>query len=159
MCPYVALFLINKLKVINFCYLAFVECAAGKYKQNVSNDLQCLSCPANSWSIGRANKYCSCVSGYYRTDPYDLSSPCIQYPSEPKNLTVFYLDQTSIKLRWDAVDGYPTDKVQYKVECYKCDTKNNLNFGNAQSFGCLEKLTCESYVKYLPKKEQIFKNK
>jgi hypothetical protein len=157
-----------------------------------------MQCPINSWSPQKASKYCPCLSGYFRVNRSDFDSPCIEYPSEPKNLTVYHLDQATIKLRWDAIDNYAANKVQYKLQCYKCkenfysssnvDTAlssiepsiSNAKFYNSNRLRnrmttypminsthrrnkvnsvCAEKSPCENYVRFSPKKDQIFKNK
>ncbi len=76
---------------------------------------------------------------------------------------MFYLDQAKIKLRWDKVNNYSPNKVQYKIECYRCTDYNplqrfiNVNSLNRNSM-CSEKTLCPSYIKYSPSKEEIFEN-
>lgn len=104
-------------------------------------------------------------------------------------MTVYYLDQTTIKLRWNAIENYEKTSVQYVLQCYKCVIENNtaaisststittsLNqlhkkgrglTGNTsgsstirrENLACHEKVACESYVEMSPKKDEIFDNK
>ena len=152
---------------------ACLECAEGEYKYNASNQLECLKCPANSWSFNVASRTCPCLSGFFRLNAADHSQPCVRYPPEPKNLTVYYLDQTSMRLRWDPVDGFLPSQVKYKLACFKCK-ENYFLTGEASrpnpnatiistvlrsNSMCMDKVPCENYVRFSSKQDEIFKNK
>lgn len=139
-----------------------IECPQGTYKNESSNQVLCQTCPPNSWSIGKASKSCVCLNGFYRMNTSDLDTECVEYPPEPKNLTVYYLDQATIKLRWESIKNYAAEKVQYKIQCYKCQEKtynfhkSYINISNTNS--CFRKSQCENYIKYKPEKNEIFSN-
>ena len=151
--------------IINICNSQILACPQGKYKAAASNLPDCQQCPANSWSSSSASVKCACKEGYYRLDAVDYDTPCIPYPPEPKNLTVYYLDQTSIKLRWDPINNYEKNMVQYKLECYKCveNSRHERGFISTEIIRrnsmCSEKILCENYVQIVPKKDEIFENK
>lgn len=95
------------------------------------------------------------------------------YPPEPKNLTVYYLDQTSIKLRWNQIDNYDKSVVQYKLECFKCidpnistqttpkssTTSSSSSSSTSRTNGCYERQSCESYIEMTPHSDNLFDNK
>ena len=142
----------------------FLACPQGKYKLEASNEQECKYCPINSWTESIGETRCECKDGYYRLDVTEYDAPCIPYPPEPKNLTVYYLDQTSIKLRWDPISNYEQSMVQYKLECFKCvEHANKKEFISTEIIRrnslCSERVLCENYVQIVPKKEEIFENK
>jgi hypothetical protein len=82
---------------------------------------------------------------HYRLDPTDPAQPCLPYPAEPKNLTLYYLDQASVRLRWNLIDpasSYDIAQIRYKLDCYKCAS----NATNRQQKKCIERQPCESYI-------------
>lgn len=96
----------------------------------------------------------------------------IAYPPEPQNLTVYYLDQTIIKLRWNQIDTYDKSQLDYKLKCYKCidnegdiqSKRNSTEFVvssqlKSHNSACLKKILCENYVQITPKKDEIKDNK
>ncbi len=143
------------------------ECPQGRYKSEASNRNECSKCPRNSWSVDKASISCVCLNGFYRTNASDLASPCLEYPREPKNLTVYHVDQASLKLGWDPIQGYKPSKVQYKVDCHKC-RDGRLGFYTIQqqqqqqqqqrNSMCIQRSPCESYIKFTPMRNQIFSN-
>ena len=87
-------------------------------------------------------------------------------PTEPKNLTVFYMDQSSIKLRWNSIGTYEANSVRYVIECMKCVEASalgshraaNKKYSILRSTNCARKVKCEDYVQFTPPKDQIFDN-
>ena len=137
-----------------------LACPQGKYKSEMSNKGECTLCPEFSYSISAASLSCKCLDGYYRLDVNDLTSPCLPYPPEPKNLTVYYLDQTTIKLRWNALTNYDPTLIKYKLECFKCIGGNSNAQNDTKSKSvCTEKTQCEPYIQITPDKSEIFDNK
>ena len=74
-------------------------------------------------------------------------------PTEPKNLTVYHLDQESIKLKWNSIGNYSLNTIQYIISCFKC-----INNSESRNSICVNKVTCENYTKYIPDRNRIFKN-
>lgn len=81
------------------------------------------------------------------------------------------MDQTSIKLRWNAIDNYEKSTVQYKLECFKCssDVRNGRvdstsspysksSVATRTSTTCHERVACESYVEMSPRRDELFDN-
>ncbi|CAF0783960.1 unnamed protein product [Brachionus calyciflorus] len=141
-----------------------IACPQGKYKSDYSNNNDCSTCPDYSYSKSISSKQCECIDGYFRTNPNNISSQCLPYPPEPKNLTVYYIDQTSIKLRWNSIENYDKKLVQYKLECSKCiqNPLETLLVNPSKNpntiFSCNDKIPCESYINFNPKKDDIFNN-
>lgn len=79
-------------------------------------------------------------------------------PTEPKNLTVYYVDQATIRLRWNAIDNYEQNTIQYIVNCYKCDKNNSSSSNTLPNSVCSNKVACENFVKYIPDKNLLFNN-
>ena len=151
-------------KILNYFAFVIQECPQGKFKADASNEQECQQCPANSWSDSTASTRCECKEGFYRLNANEYSTSCVPYPPEPKNLTVYYLDQTSIKLRWDPVNNYEKNAIQYNLECFKCVESNaRRDFISTdlirRNSMCSDKVPCENYVQIVPKKEEIFENK
>jgi hypothetical protein len=85
-------------------------------------------------------------------------------------LTVYYLDQSQIKLSWDTAKplatktkpSVQTQPLDYKLDCYKCITpnywikkmKSSSSMRSKRNAICSDKIRCESYVKIEPNKEQ-----
>lgn len=119
----------------------------------MSNRVECSQCPENSYSLSStASTGCKCLDGFYRVNPSDLTTPCLAYPKEPQNLTLYYLDQTTIKLRWNRVENYDSSQLKYKVDCFKCRAANvSTSSGSGRklsptSSSCHDKTPCESYI-------------
>ena len=86
-------------------------------------------------------------------------------PTEPKNLTVYYLDQATIKLRWDPIENYDMSTIAYKLECYKCiERSSEMTDGQGakarRNAGmCTERARCEKHVQISPNRNEITTNK
>ncbi len=59
-------------------FILNIECPSGKYKADTSNQLECLSCPLNSWSHTNGSHFCSCLDGHFRINSTDFSTDCIR---------------------------------------------------------------------------------
>lgn len=70
---------------------------------------------------------------------------------------MYYLDETSVKLRWNLIDNYDKSTVEYKLDCFKCvdgkekkpnskTTTTSMSTTSHQSTACHERQACESYV-------------
>ncbi|XP_046673447.1 ephrin type-B receptor 1-B isoform X1 [Homalodisca vitripennis] len=95
-------------------------CPPGKYK-HATGDEHCQPCPAHSKASDYGLAECRCNSGYYRS-PKDLKSmACTQPPSAPQNLTVNFVDQSTVILSWNPPSflGGRSDTV-FRVECDAC---------------------------------------
>ncbi len=77
-------------------------------------------------------------------------------PTEPKNLTVFHLDQATIKLRWNSIGNYQANTVKYVVDCKKCSDFGKKQF--SRQANCVVREPCDNYIQYLPNKNEIFDN-
>ncbi|XP_054266068.1 ephrin type-B receptor 1-B-like isoform X2 [Macrosteles quadrilineatus] len=95
-------------------------CPPGKYKHK-TGDEHCQPCPAHSKASDYGLAECRCNSGYYRSPKDPKSSPCTQPPSAPQNLTVNFVDQSTVILSWTSPSflGGRSDTV-YRVECDAC---------------------------------------
>ncbi|XP_023013545.1 ephrin type-B receptor 2 isoform X3 [Leptinotarsa decemlineata] len=95
-------------------------CQQETYKAE-TGDGPCLPCPDFSQGPDYGLKECQCISGYFRavTDPKNMS--CTQPPSAPQNLTVSFVDQSTVILSWLPPEklGGRTDTA-YKIKCDAC---------------------------------------
>ena len=55
-----------------------IPCPIGKYKPEISNQQECLTCPDNSWSSNLASNSCTCLDGYYRINTQNTNTSCIR---------------------------------------------------------------------------------
>ena len=78
----------------------------------------------------------------------------IEIPTEPKNLTVYHLDQESIELRWNSIGNYSLNTIQYIISCFKCS--DNRDSHNSM---CTNKVACDNYTKFIPDRNEIFDNR
>ncbi|XP_075223132.1 eph receptor tyrosine kinase [Lycorma delicatula] len=95
-------------------------CPPGKYKPAVGDE-HCQPCPAHSKAPDHGFSECRCNSGFYRAIKDPKSMPCTQPPSAPLNLTVDFVDQSTVILSWNtpAFLGGRTDTA-YRIECDVC---------------------------------------
>ncbi|XP_056640262.1 ephrin type-B receptor 1-B isoform X5 [Diorhabda sublineata] len=95
-------------------------CQQETYKAE-TGDGPCLPCPPFSQGPDYALTECRCISGYFRapTDPKNMS--CTQPPSAPQNLTVSFVDQSTVILSWLPPEnlGGRLDTV-YRIKCDAC---------------------------------------
>ncbi|XP_022239231.1 ephrin type-B receptor 1-B-like [Limulus polyphemus] len=100
-------------------------CPLGTYKTSVG-DGRCVTCPLHSAALYKGSIECTCNDGYYRatTDAKDV--PCSQPPSVPQNLSVNFVDQSTVILGWQPprTSGGRTDTT-YKVVCESCGNAVN----------------------------------
>ncbi|XP_063925314.1 ephrin type-B receptor 1-B isoform X3 [Zophobas morio] len=95
-------------------------CGPGTYKSEVG-DGPCMSCPEHSMGNDYGLSECRCNSGYYRapTDPKNMS--CTQPPSAPQNLTVNFVDQSTVALSWTPPENLGgRNDVVYRIKCDAC---------------------------------------
>ncbi|KAE9530794.1 hypothetical protein AGLY_011256 [Aphis glycines] len=97
-----------------------IICPPGKYKYGVGDD-KCQPCPAHSKAPDQGMSECRCNTGYYRSPKDPKSVPCTQPPSAPQNLTVNFVDQSTVTLSWNPPNflGGRSDIV-YRVTCDMC---------------------------------------
>lgn len=102
------------------------ECSPGRFKATISDD-SCSLCPDHSKSNEYAVSECTCDFGYYRAERDPKSMPCTQWPSAPENLTVSFVDQSTVILSWRPPNrlGGRLD-VAYKVRCDACSASVQL---------------------------------
>ncbi|KAK9875970.1 hypothetical protein WA026_011071 [Henosepilachna vigintioctopunctata] len=95
-------------------------CTPGTYKAEVG-DGQCLMCPKHSQGPDFGLTECRCNNGFYRapTDPKNMS--CTQPPSAPQNLSVSFVDQSTVILTWSSPEnqGGRYD-IRYRIKCDAC---------------------------------------
>ncbi|GJQ73117.1 hypothetical protein Trydic_g14808, partial [Trypoxylus dichotomus] len=95
-------------------------CPSGKFKSDVGDDL-CQPCPEHSKAPSSGFSECICDTDYYRApnDPKNMS--CTQPPSAPQNLSLNFVDQSTVMLSWTPPDrlGGRIDTV-YRVKCDAC---------------------------------------
>ncbi|XP_014233139.1 ephrin type-B receptor 1-B isoform X2 [Trichogramma pretiosum] len=98
------------------------ECPIGKFKYEPGDHI-CESCPAHSKAPDYAFTECRCDTGYYRASKDPKNMPCTQPPSAPQNLTVNFVDQSTVILSWNAphILGGRLDTT-YRVECDVCNS-------------------------------------
>ncbi|XP_034180114.1 eph receptor tyrosine kinase isoform X1 [Osmia lignaria lignaria] len=97
-------------------------CPIMKFKHEAGSH-SCEPCPAYSKSSDYGFTECRCDVGYYRADKDPKKMPCTQPPSAPQNLTVNFVDQSTVILSWNAPHmlGGRTDTT-YRVVCDACST-------------------------------------
>ncbi|XP_015114870.1 ephrin type-A receptor 4 isoform X8 [Diachasma alloeum] len=99
-----------------------IECPIGKYKHEAGSET-CEKCPAHSTATDYGFVECRCDVGYFRASKDPKSMPCTQPPSAPQNLTVNFVDQSTVILSWNAphILGGRSDTT-YRVVCDACST-------------------------------------
>ncbi|XP_071528674.1 ephrin type-A receptor 4-A isoform X4 [Panulirus ornatus] len=95
-------------------------CQPGKYKDSVGA-ADCRACPDHSAAPHAGASECRCDTGYYRAPKDPRSMPCTRPPSKPQNITVNFVDQSTVILAWQPPvnDGGRTDTL-YRVICDAC---------------------------------------
>ncbi|KAL0277038.1 UNVERIFIED_CONTAM: hypothetical protein PYX00_004461 [Menopon gallinae] len=95
-------------------------CPPGMYKHSTGDD-KCQSCPEHSKAPDYGLSECRCNNGYYRAAKDPKNMPCTQPPSAPQNLSLNFVDQSSVILSWSppAEQGGRNDTV-YRVLCEGC---------------------------------------
>ncbi|KAK7789842.1 hypothetical protein R5R35_011236 [Gryllus longicercus] len=92
-------------------------CPAGTFKHN-TGDERCQPCPNHSKALESGFAECRCNAQYYRAPKDPKNMPCTQPPSAPRNLTVNFVDQSTVMLSWQPPHflGGRNDTV-YRVKC------------------------------------------
>nr|XP_018902671.1 PREDICTED: ephrin type-B receptor 1-B isoform X4 [Bemisia tabaci] len=95
-------------------------CPTGKFK-HATGDNRCQPCPANSKAPDYGFAECKCNSGYYRAAKDPKSMACTQPPSAPQNLTINFVDQSTVILSWSppSFQGGRSD-TEYSIVCDAC---------------------------------------
>nr|CAD7258156.1 unnamed protein product [Timema shepardi] len=95
-------------------------CLPGKYKHLVGDE-HCQPCPDHSKAPDYGFSECRCNTGYYRASKDPKNMPCTQPPSAPQNLTVNFVDQSTVILSWSppSFQGGRADTL-YTVDCDSC---------------------------------------
>ncbi|XP_044591136.1 ephrin type-B receptor 1-B isoform X6 [Cotesia glomerata] len=98
------------------------ECPIGKFKHEAGSHT-CEKCPAHSTAPDYGFVECRCDVGYFRAPKDPRKMPCTQPPSAPQNLTVNFVDQSTVILSWNAPyqQGGRLDTT-YRVVCDACST-------------------------------------
>ncbi|XP_048511439.1 ephrin type-A receptor 4 isoform X14 [Athalia rosae] len=96
------------------------ECPIGKFKFEAGAQT-CEPCPAHSKAPDYGFTECRCDATYYRAGKDPKNMPCTQPPSAPQNLTVNFVDQSTVILSWNSphVQGGRSDTT-YRVVCDSC---------------------------------------
>lgn len=95
-------------------------CPPGRYNVGDAGG-RCMSCPEHSTSPYSGSSECRCNTGFYRADIDLRSSPCTKPPSAPQNLTLNFIDQSTIMLSWIKsrfLGG--RDDIVYRLTCDSC---------------------------------------
>ncbi|XP_029176313.1 ephrin type-A receptor 4 isoform X3 [Nylanderia fulva] len=97
-------------------------CPIGKFKHEAGSHT-CEPCPEHSKASDYGFTECRCDPSYYRAEKDPKNMPCTQPPSAPQNLTVNFVDQSTVILSWNAphMQGGRSDTT-YKVVCDACST-------------------------------------
>ncbi|KAI4496664.1 hypothetical protein M0804_000474 [Polistes exclamans] len=97
-----------------------IQCPIGRFKHEAGPH-SCEECPNHSKSTEYAITECRCDTDYYRAVDDPKIMPCTQPPSAPQNLTVNFVDQSTVILSWNAPHklGGRTDTT-YRVVCDAC---------------------------------------
>lgn len=95
-------------------------CPIGKYKADIGDEL-CQMCPAHSKATDYGLTECLCVSGYFRAPKDPRNMPCTQPPSGPQNLSISFVDQSTVMLSWIHPEnmGGRSD-ISYRIKCDAC---------------------------------------
>ncbi|XP_066998191.1 ephrin type-A receptor 5 isoform X2 [Anabrus simplex] len=95
-------------------------CPPGKFK-HATGDERCQPCPNHSKAPEYGMAECRCNAQYYRAAKDPKTMACTQPPSAPKNLTVNFVDQSTVMLSWQPphFQGGREDTV-YRVVCDSC---------------------------------------
>ncbi|XP_058808971.1 ephrin type-B receptor 1-B isoform X2 [Phymastichus coffea] len=98
------------------------ECPIGKFKHEPGSQA-CEICPAHSKASDYGFSECRCDSDYYRAPQDSKSMACTQPPTAPQNLTVNFVDQSTVILSWNPpykLGG--RNDTNYRVLCDACST-------------------------------------
>ncbi|XP_021955227.1 ephrin type-B receptor 2 isoform X1 [Folsomia candida] len=95
-------------------------CPPGRYKPE-NGDGRCGPCPEHSTAPYTGSGECRCNTGYFRAETDPRSTPCTKPPSAPQNLTLNFVDQSTVMLSWSSPKflGGRIDTV-YRVACDSC---------------------------------------
>lgn len=95
-------------------------CPPAKFKHHAGEE-RCQLCPEFSTAPYAGSVECRCDEGYYRGLKDPKSAPCTQAPTAPTNLTVTFVDQSTVMLSWHAPQylGGRTDTM-YHIVCDAC---------------------------------------
>ncbi|XP_043470150.1 ephrin type-A receptor 4-A isoform X4 [Leptopilina heterotoma] len=110
------------------------QCPIGRFKHEPGSN-QCEPCPAHSKAPDYGFTECRCDSGYYRAPDDPKKMPCTQPPSAPQNLTVNFVDQSTVILSWNSPHllGGRLDTT-YRVVCDSCSSGVKYIPTNTETF-------------------------
>ncbi|XP_067128268.1 ephrin type-B receptor 2-like isoform X2 [Centruroides vittatus] len=95
-------------------------CPVSTFKSSVG-DVKCSPCPQYSTAPYKGSLECRCDDGYYRASKDPKAMPCTQPPSAPQNLSVSFVDQSTVVLGWQSPSylGGRLD-LEYRIACDGC---------------------------------------
>lgn len=105
--------ILNKLMKSKFVFL--LECPPGSFRSKEVS--KCTKCPSNSSSSNPASEFCKCDTNFYRNNS-EKHQPCLQPPGSPKNLTVLFVDHSTVILSWDP--PIINQNILYSIKCNVC---------------------------------------
>lgn len=77
-----------------------------------------MPCPANSWSSVHAATSCQCLSGHYRENESDLSSPCVAVQRiDSSRIEVTFINEEKVNI--SIVDSIESN-VRVELKCFSC---------------------------------------
>ncbi|XP_022258075.1 ephrin type-A receptor 4-A-like isoform X2 [Limulus polyphemus] len=95
-------------------------CPPETYRSSLSDE-RCVKCPLHSAALYEGSIECSCDDGYYRAPTESVNVPCSQLSSAPRNLSVSFVDQSTVILTWQPplYSGGRNDTT-FRVVCDEC---------------------------------------
>ncbi|KAL7632913.1 UNVERIFIED_CONTAM: hypothetical protein RMT77_016740 [Armadillidium vulgare] len=98
-------------------------CPPGTFKWNVG-EASCQRCPEFSAAPHAGATECRCDTGYYRAEKDPRNLPCSRPPGKPQNLTVNFVDQTTVVLSWlPPTNNGGRNDTTFRVICDACGSR------------------------------------
>ncbi|XP_049805706.1 ephrin type-B receptor 1-B isoform X2 [Schistocerca nitens] len=96
------------------------QCSPGFFK-HITGDEPCQPCPDHSKASDYGFSECQCDPQYYRAEKDPKTMPCTQPPSPPRNVTINFVDQSTVMLSWHVPSFQGgRDDIVYRVDCDVC---------------------------------------